>query len=331
MSPLELMIDGVAYRWEEIAFADTPSQGWAHHGVAVLDDGAVLIARPDRATLALFDKQGRMSFEVETDLTEMHKMTVVEDGASLGIWVADNGHKYLPHAPRYSDFVRPGRIVQIGLADGAIRAEIPTPEHEAYERGAWSPCAVAVDEKRFGGSGDIWVADGYGQSLLHRFAPGGALKATLDGSRSGHVFDTPHDVVIDRRRPTPELYVADRGNRRIVVLDLEGNYLRKVGTDVLTSPSGLATSGDLLIVTELRGSIVVFNGEDKFVGRLGGPHREDSDVWPNALDKLGNTIRPPFLSPGHFNSPHGVACDSSGNVYVSEWLIGGRIVRLVPS
>ena len=26
--------------------------------------------------------------------------------------------------------------------------------------GAYCPCSVAVDEERFGGSGDIWVADG---------------------------------------------------------------------------------------------------------------------------------------------------------------------------
>ena len=331
MSQCELMIGEVVYRWEEIAVADAPSEGWAHHGVAVLDDCTVLFARPDRATLALFDRQGRMRSEVETDLTEMHKMTVVEDGGRSAIWVADNGHKYLPHRPRYSDFVRQGRIVLIGLEDGAVRAEIPTPEHEAYERGAWSPCAVAVDEERFGGSGEIWVADGYGKSLLHRFTPDGGLIATLDGSESGQVFDTPHDVVIDRRRAMPELYVADRTNRRIVVFGLGGDYLREVGAGVLTSPTGLATSGDLLIVTELRGSIAVFDGDDEFIGRLGETHREESEVWPNALDELGNAVRPPDLLAGHFNSPHGVATDASGTVYVSEWLIGGRLVRLIPS
>jgi len=328
MSVPELTVGATAYRWEEIAFGDGPSDGWAHHGVAVTDDGTVLFARPDRATLALFDARGRMRAQVETDLTEMHKMTVVGEGGTA-VWVADNGHKYLPHQPRYRDFVRPGRVVLIGIDDGTIEAEISTPEHEAYVRDAWSPCAVAVDEQRFGGSGEIWVADGYGKSLLHRFSSDGALLATLDGSESGQVFDTPHDVVIDRRRATPELYVADRTNRRVVVFGLGGDYLRDVGAGVLTSPSGIATSGELLIVTELEGSIAIFDGDDNFVARLAESCRQESEAWPNALDDLGNTVRPPDLQAGHFNSPHGVATDVAGDIYVTEWLIGGRLVRLV--
>ena len=331
MSPSEVTIGSVVYRWEEIEFLDAPSDGWAHHGVGVLDDGTVLFARPDRATLALFDDEGRLRSELETGLTEMHKVTVVQDGDKEAIWIADNGHKYMPHKPRYSDFVRQGRVVRIDLDDGTIHGEIFTPKHEAYERDSWSPCAVAVDEQRFGGSGEIWVADGYGKSLLHRFTRDGQLLATLDGSESGQVFNTPHDVVIDRRRATPELYVADRTNRRIAVFGLAGDYLRDVGAGILTSPSGMATSGDLLLVTELQGSMAVFDGDDELIGRLGGTHQPESQVWPNALDHFGNVVRPPNLLAGQFNSPHGVATDATGNVYVTEWLIGGRLVRLAPS
>jgi len=330
MPAAEVMIGPAPYRWEEIVFPDAPNDGWAHHGVAVLEEGTVLFARPDRATLALFDNEGLMRSEVGTELTEMHKMTVVGQGADRAVWVADNGHKYLPHQPRYLDFVRPGRVVLVGLDDGAVEGEIETPDQEVYERDAWSPCAVAVDEERLGGSGEIWVADGYGKSLLHRFTPGGELLETIDGSQSGKVFDTPHDVVIDRRRTTPELYVADRSNGRVVVLGLGGEYLREFGAGVLTSPSGIATSGELLLVTELKGSVAVFDGADELVARLGEAQHADSEAWPNALDDLGNTVRPPDLRSGHFNSPHGVATDAAGSIYVTEWLIGGRLVRLVP-
>ncbi len=331
MSLSEVTIGSVVYRWEEIAFPDAPSAGWAHHGVGVLDDGTVLFARPDRATLALFDDDGRLRSELETGLTEMHNMTVVRNGAEEAIWVADNGRRYMPHQPRYSDFIGQGRVVLISLDDGTIQGEIPAPEHQAYERDSWRPCAVAVDEQRLGGSGEIWVADGYGKSLLHRFTRDGELLATLDGSESGTVFNTPHDVVIDRRRATPELYVADRTNRRIAVFGLGGDYLRDVGAGVLTSPSGIATSGDLLLVTELHGSIAVFDGDDELIGRLGETQQQESEVWPNALDGSGNAVRPPNLLDGQFNSPHGVATDPRGTVYVTEWLIGGRLVRLVPS
>lgn len=29
-----------------------------------------------------------------------------------------------------------------------------------------------------------------------------------------------------------------------------------------------------------------------------------------------------------FNSPHGAAADASGNLYVVEWITGGRITKL---
>ena len=35
------------------------------------------------------------------------------------------------------------------------------------------------------------------------------------------------------------------------------------------------------------------------------------------------------LIAGKFNSPHGLAVDADGNIFVAEWLVGGRINKLV--
>jgi len=35
-----------------------------------------------------------------------------------------------------------------------------------------------------------------------------------------------------------------------------------------------------------------------------------------------------LLETGKFNSPHGLAVDAQGNLFVAEWLIGGRFIRL---
>ena len=42
-------------------------------------------------------------------------------------------------------------------------------------------------------------------------------------------FDTPHGIAVS---PTDEIFVADRGNRRIQVLDTTGKYLREFTIDV---------------------------------------------------------------------------------------------------
>jgi sugar lactone lactonase YvrE len=31
---------------------------------------------------------------------------------------------------------------------------------------------------------------------------------------------------------------------------------------------------------------------------------------------------------GPFNSPHGLAVDGEGNLYIAEWMVGGRITKL---
>ena len=152
------------YRWEELELTEAPDQGWAHHGVAVLDDGSVVAAAPDRACLVRLDVSGRELSRMDLELVEMHGITVSSDARAERLWVADNGHKFVPGQPGYGEVNRPGRVVAIEL-DGSMHQEIAAPDMAAYERDPWQPCAVAVDDEALGGTGDLWVADGYGQSL----------------------------------------------------------------------------------------------------------------------------------------------------------------------
>lgn len=323
---LELSVGDTAYRWQEHHF-DLPSgPGWAHDGVAVLHDGSIVASLTDRAGLATFDGRGALRQVVDTDLTVMHGMTVVEDDGRERLWIADPGSRSVPDTPRYGSLVRPGRAVEVGI-DGTVVNEVFQPEHPAYENAGWKPCAVAVDETRFGGSGRVWVADGYGQSLVHCFDTAGRCVLTLDGTESGLAFNTPHGICVDRRGE-PELYVADRTNKRLVIYDLDGRFLRTAGLGHLTSPSALTLSGDRLVVAELHGSVAVLGPDDEYVGVLGANDVHDSPGWPNGLDEQGNVTRSGILEPGKFNSPHGIAADPEGNLYVNEWLIGGRLIRL---
>ena len=52
------------------------------------------------------------------------------------------------------------------------------------------------------------------------------------------------------------------------------------------------------------------------------------DAWPKAKNDRGETVRNNLLQSGKLNSPHGVAMDAAGNIYVSEWLVGGRYTKL---
>jgi hypothetical protein len=314
------------YRWRELQFPRSSSAGWAHPGVAVLPDGALITGHPDGGALALFSADGRFVQEIDTPLTGLHGITLVEDQGEERLWVADNGHKFAPAQPTYSDYVTPGRVVQMDLS-GRVTMELTQPDSPAYENAHWSPCAVAVVPPGDGGDGSIWVADGYGQSLLHCFTNSGTHLYTLDGSESGTPFDTPHGLLIDRRKPVPELYVADRSNRRLVVYSVDGSFLRTISVAELTSPSALAIAGDLLVVAELFGAITALDIEDRPIGALGDESVTTRPGWPNRLD--GGTYAP-HLHAMSFNSPHGVTADANGNIFVAEWLVGGRLVQLEP-
>jgi hypothetical protein len=322
--PEEFEVSGTAYRWQRLPVDGGDPRGWAHHDVQPMRDNSLVTALPDGHRLAIHSAEGRQRI-IDTDLTEFHGIAVSEASGEQRLWISDIGHKFLPAVPRYEAIRTPGRVVELDL-NGAIHRELFQPTVDQYENAGWLPCATAVDEGRPDSTGTCWVTDGYGQNLVHRYASDGSYVATIDGSESGLVFKTPHAILLDRRRGIPELYVADRGNARIVVFDAGGRYLRTVGLGVLTSPSGLAVSGDLLFVTELFGSIAVLDDHDVLVARLGDCGVHERPGWPNALD--GEIVIAPPLGAGCFNSPHGIGVDEDGSVYVSEWLIGGRVIKL---
>jgi hypothetical protein len=208
--------------------------------------------------------------------------------------------------------------------DGRETARIEAPRTAAYENRPFRPTSVALAS----GSGEIWVADGYGASLVHRYSSQGDLLGSLDGDATGERFDCPHALAIDRRSVQPRVLVADRGRARIVAFDLAGRFLSTFGLGHLTSPSAFAIVADLLVVAELRGRLTLFNRRDDFVGHLAsGEDAAAEEGWPNTMVD-GLLARRADLQPGRLISPHSLAAAEDGTIYVSEWLIGGRLVRL---
>jgi hypothetical protein len=330
--------DGEVYDWQE-GWAEMPapqeaSTGWAHHGLAVTRSGEIVGFHPERSEVVVFDNQGRALRSWPIPLREGHGITLVEEGGEEYLWIADPGSKMrrAPSGAYEADVAaEQGQVVKFDM-HGSEAARLTRPPHPAYQSGRYAPTSVAIDEVRHGGSGDIWVADGYGESLVHRYRGDGTYVSSLSGEEGAGRFKCPHAVFIDRRHAGHELLVADRANGRVQVYRLDGSYLRVVGESFLNSPSAFASYGDKLVVAELYARLAILGPEDQLVCYLG----ENGAVcerpgWPNGVDELEHPVRTADLRRGRFNSPHGLTVDADGNLYIAEWLIGGRMIKLTPS
>jgi len=317
-------------QWAKIPDSATKNTGWAHHGVAVTEAGQIITYHPGDPTMMLLAANGDLVRSWQVDLADAHGITIVKEGDAELLWIADNGRKRQHGLDyQYPGAGARGQVLKMDL-EGNVLMSLERPDLDVYQEGMYSPTLVAVNEERHGGDGDIWVADGYGQSYVHHYDSSGNYLASINGEegQTGR-FSCPHGIFIDRRKSEPELYVADRANGRVQVYDLEGNYERAFGSGVFTTPSGFAVHGDLMVIAELRARLVVCDVDDNVVCFLCDnlPVCE-VEGWPNNKDESGKIIPTSLLETGKFNSPHGISVDGDGNIYVAEWLIGGRFVRL---
>jgi hypothetical protein len=335
--------------WADLSAVPGAATSWAHHGLVITGGGELVGFHAGQ--LVAFDGQGRVRRVVRPGLTEGHGITLVREGDEEYLWITDPGFVHEcgdgngddAWAPLFGKGVhvdsREPRVVKMTLS-GEIRAELPTPPMDATSgpgmMGTYCPCGSAIDEERFGGSGDIWVADGYGSSLVHRFDKHGHHLSALTGSEGAGRFVCPHAVFINRRpHKSPELYIADRENKRVQVYDLGGRYLRTIGESFLNSPSGFARWGDDLVIAELYSRLAVLDADDSLIGYIGDDPSEGDGGgwparpgWPNALTDDGHVQAHHLTRRDRFNSPHSVTVDSDGNLYVSEWMIGGRYTKI---
>lgn len=271
------------------------------HGVVVLDNGDVVVLHQATPSVLIFDVDGTLK-HAWGDFAGGHGLTKVRENGQEFLWIADS---------------ETGAVVK-ATPQGDIIQHIPQPDSPIYSEKAYSPTWVAVN----GNNGDVWVADGYGAHLVHRYDKDGTYLASINGTEgtAGH-FDCPHGIWIDERKAEPALYIADRSHCRIQVYDLEGRFKRVFGSDFLTSPCGFITHGDYLLIPELIPRIVVLDRDDRPKTTIGdndgGFH---IDGWPNA-PVAG-------VHAGKFNAPHGIAANKRGDLFVVEWMIGGRITKL---
>ena len=296
--------------WAKLPDTQSHRDNGRTHGIVVTRSGDVMVFCQADPAVIVYDAEGNLKSQWGDRFHGAHGMTLVEEDGSEYLWLTD----------QFS-----GEVVKTTL-DGQTVQNIEKPALSHYELGGrYSPTWVAVNEKRFGGNGDIWVADGYGSFLVHRFNAEGKHLASISGEKAAGRFACPHGIGFRYVNGEPELYVADRGNQRLQVFDAEGNFKRPVGAKTLHSPCMFAFHEGLTLVPELFSRVDILDEQDNLVSILGdNGYACTLPGWPNH----NVTGKPELIQPGKFNSPHGATFDHEGNIFVVEWIIGGRITKL---
>ncbi|EXX86711.1 hypothetical protein BG53_05580 [Paenibacillus darwinianus] len=120
----------------------------------------------------------------------------------------------------------------------------------------------------FDADGPVWTQSAY--------LPAGAVDGFNIAEKDGEGIVTsvplsrPEDIFIDAR---DEVYVADTGNRRVVVFDRWGNYLRTIGKDVLSKPTGVYVDeeGTVYVADYGVSKVFLFGKDGSLLKQFGKP------------------------------------------------------------
>jgi len=328
-------------------------------GVAVNSQGHVFVFHRGNVTGAAymaqaaqvleFDKDGKYLREIGKNNFALAYAHAVRIDKQDNIWIVDKGSnmivKFNPQGRPEWMFGRRGEsshfdappdyASQIGAVLKRAGVDVKLPENNnprnpipVHRDNVFNqPTDVAWDSK-----GNSYFSDGYVNSRVGKANAKGEWVGSWGSLGSGPgQFDTPHGVAVS---PKDEIFVADRGNRRIQVFDTEGKYLREFTIDVP--------------VDTKRGKIV-YGGENPN-GKTGSqaPGAPDAlcmtpgpnpvlfvgDLYPSRIYKVSlegkvlGVYGQPGRNPGEFGWIHAIACPSEDEIYVGE-LINWRVQKLV--
>ncbi|TDU81503.1 hypothetical protein EI77_00813 [Prosthecobacter fusiformis] len=200
--------------------------------------------------------------------------------------------------------------------DGTVVMEIPT---SAFPEGKAGPKGLKLTNCDVAPNGDIYVVDGYGQSWIFVFDRAGKFKSVFGGPVEPLKLANTHKIFIDRRFEPARILACDRGNNRLLHLDLEGNLISIIASEGLRRPSSASFHGDLMCVAEIAGRVSVWDKEGKQVAELGVNDTQGQTNTPK--------VTPPDWKQGTVTSPHGITFDNDGNILETEWNLFGRVLR----
>jgi hypothetical protein len=274
------------------------------HGAVVIDKAGNIYTSADMGVF-VFSPDGKVIRRFLGDkYSKIHDMEIRDEAEGEFIYGARNAN---------------AEGIKFHAETGDIVLKLPFPEESGLKLPRISPTAITIAP-----NGDIFLSDGYASNYIFKFDKTGKYLKHF-GSKGNDLkqFNTAHGMTLDTRYEPPRLLICDRNHQpkgRLLHYDLEGNFISEIVTG-LGMPTSAAVQGDFVSVPDLQGRLVILDKNNTIMAVLG--HNPDP--------KQGGNFNVPQSQwkEGIFSGTHGSYWDKDGNLYVQDWNVSGRLMKLV--
>lgn len=273
------------------------------HGGVVIDKQGHIYTSANKGVV-VFSPDGKVIHEfVGPNYSNIHDMEIRDEEGGEFIYGARN---------------RDAEAIKFNAKTGEIVLKLGLPA-ESGLKVKFNPTAVTIAP-----NGDIFVSNGYASDHIFKYDKDG--KYLLHFGKKGDglkEFHTAHGMTLDTRYEPPRLLICDRNHvpkGRLLHYSLDGEFIDVVVTG-LGMPTSAAVQGDYVAVPDLHGRLVILDKSNTIVSVLGY----------NANPKTRGSFNVPQDQwiEGVFSGTHGSYWDQDGNLYVQDWNVAGRIMKLV--
>jgi DNA-binding beta-propeller fold protein YncE len=239
----------------------------------------VLVLQRAKPFVLVFDRDGKFLRSWNGDFKTPHGLRIDADG---NVWIADMAN----------------HLVQKFTPEGKLLLALGQKDKPGLAADQFNKPADA----NVGPDGEIYIADGYGNSRIAKFGKDG--KFIHDWGKPGKgpsQFKIPHVVCLDADQ---RVLVGDRENLRVQIFDRDGKFLEQ--WQDTGAPYGLFVARDRVYLAD---------------GRTG---------TIRILDKRGKLLKRWESAAGGKETPHWITVDSKDTVYVG-FVSGKKIQKWVRS
>jgi streptogramin lyase len=277
------------------------------------------------AQLLEFDQNGKYVREIGHNLYAWSFAHAVRIDKDDNIWASDKGSDMVIR------FNPAGRVTEVfgrkqeGSDDGVGPLKHPKPPLPPV-----NGMFRQVTDMAWDAEGNTYISDGYINSRVAKYDKNGNfLKSFGEPGDGPGQLNTPHSIAIDN---AGQVYVADRGNRRIQVFDGDGKFLRQIVIDVPVPPNAKPAIGAMPTGT----SKTMTSGAPWALCITPGPHQVmyASDAFPGRIYKLSldgkvlGVLGESGKQLKQFGWIHEIACPTENTLYVAE-LLNWRVQKLL--